>query len=83
MGIFRDIAGAAIGAATGGASGAAGAAAASGGGKKRKAQPGETPGQESLDRAAEGDVGSDGGFGSYMKRTGKIFARRALQKRDM
>lgn len=77
MGIFRDIAGAAIG-------GAGGAAAASGGKKRANNINTDDPGAPGQDvPGSSSDAGTDGGFGSYIKRTGKTVARRALQKRDM
>ena len=71
MGIFREAAAALIPGYTGAAANV----------KRVAAQRGETPGQESLDRTADGDSGDTGGFGQDAGRVLKRLGRRMAQKR--
>lgn len=78
MGIFRQVAGAAL-------AGPLGAAAAdSKGGKKRSSSSGgDSPGDQGYgppdpSDSDSSDAGSDGGFGNYAKRVGKSIARSYL-----
>lgn len=70
MGLIRDVGGAAIGAAFPGAG-----AAVAGGGKKRATSFDPSRDDESSDSGSSSDAGSDGGYGSYIKRFGQNLGR--------